>query len=138
MTARWSAWRASCPRVAPRASRASMANTTETPITNTKVGKTRSVAVRPFQAAWFMKPHEPSPPLLLTMIMNAIVIPRTTSRDSSLRPGSFMVTAVVVIELQASWRSRHYGAVTVGLHASHLGPIATSGTLRAARDPGLP
>ena len=62
----------------------SIANTTETPITNTKVGNTRSVAVRPFHSAWFMKPHEPRPPLLLTMIMNAIVIPRATSSDSSL------------------------------------------------------
>src|SRR5262245_5184139 len=31
-----------------------------------------------------MKCHEPLPPLLLTMIMNAIVIPRATSRDNSL------------------------------------------------------
>jgi hypothetical protein len=56
------------------------------PITKTKVGKTRSVAVRPFHSAWFMKPHEPSPKLLLTMIMNAIVIPRATSRLRSLEP----------------------------------------------------
>jgi hypothetical protein len=31
-----------------------------------------------------MKPHDPSPPLLLTMIMKAIVIPRVTSRETSL------------------------------------------------------
>ena len=88
MTARCTAWRASCRRVAPRASLDSMANTTDMPITNTKVGNTRSVGVRPFQAACFIKSHEPLPPLLLTMIMNAIVIPRTTSRDSSLGAGS--------------------------------------------------
>ena len=46
--------------------------------------KARSVAVRPFHSAWFMKRHDPPPPLLLTMIMNAIVIPRTTSRLRSL------------------------------------------------------
>src|SRR6476619_8603410 len=65
-----------------------MANTTDMPITKTKVGNTRAVAVRPFQAAWFMKCHAPRPPLLLTMIMNAIVIPRATSRERSLRAGS--------------------------------------------------
>ena len=59
------------------------ANTTEAPIRNTKVGNTRSVAVSPFQWACVMKPHAPAPPLLLTMIMNAIVIPRATSSDSS-------------------------------------------------------
>jgi hypothetical protein len=31
-----------------------------------------------------MKPHDPGPPLLLTMIMKAIVIPRATSRLRSL------------------------------------------------------
>src|SRR5215472_11330764 len=30
-----------------------------------------------------MNPHEPGPPLLLTMIMNAIVMPRTTSSERS-------------------------------------------------------
>ena len=88
IAARCTVCRTSCARVAPRASRLSIANTTDTPITKTKVGNTRSVAVRPFQAAWFMKPHEPLPPLLLTMIMKAIVIPRATSRDSSLEAGS--------------------------------------------------
>lgn len=52
-------------------------------MTNTKVGKTRSVAVRPFHTACFMNAQAPSPPLLLTMIMKAIVIPRTMSIDSS-------------------------------------------------------
>src|SRR3954452_24809312 len=84
MTARCTVWRTSWLRVAPRASLDSIAYTTDTPITNTKVGNTRSVAVRPFHAAWFMKCHEPRPPLLFTMIMNAMVIPRATSRDSSL------------------------------------------------------
>src|SRR5690349_21224658 len=65
-------------------------------MTNTNVGNTRSVAVRPFHAAWFMKPHEPLPPLLLTMIMNAIVIPRATSRDSGRRAGSSRVADVLM------------------------------------------
>ena len=29
-----------------------------------------------------MKPHEPGPPLLFTMIMKAMVMPRATSRES--------------------------------------------------------
>src|ERR1019366_5134264 len=41
-----------------------------------------SVAVRPFHWAWFMKPHEPEPPLLFTIIMKAMVTPRSTSSDS--------------------------------------------------------
>jgi hypothetical protein len=77
---------------------ASIANTAEMPITKTNVGKTRSVAVRPFHSAWFMKPHDPSPPLLLTMIMKAIVIPRATSSDRSLgaSPGRGAVLADAV------------------------------------------
>ncbi len=69
--------------MAPRASRASKANAIEAPTTKTKVGNTRSVGVRPFHAAWFMKPHEPGPPLLFTMIMKAMVMPRRTSSESS-------------------------------------------------------
>src|SRR5881227_1639047 len=45
-----------------------------------------------------MNRHEPLPPLLLTMIMNAIVIPRTTSRDSSLRAGSGRCTGLVITD----------------------------------------
>src|SRR5208337_2493492 len=73
---------ASWARVAPRASRASTESTMETPTTNIKVGKTRSVGVSPFQAAWFMRPQEPEPPLLFTMIMKAMVMPRSTSSES--------------------------------------------------------
>src|SRR5215467_3730175 len=47
-----------------------------------------------------MKPHEPRPPLLLTMIMKAIVIPRATSRLSSLRAG-VCVTAHTVWRIGA-------------------------------------
>jgi hypothetical protein len=53
------------------------------PTTNTNVGNTRSVGVKPFHCAWFIKPHEPGPPLLFTMIMNAMVMPRSTSSESS-------------------------------------------------------
>src|SRR5580692_12913628 len=82
ITARWIVWRASCAREAPRARRAAVAKTTEIPTTKTKVGQTRSVGVRPFHMAWFMKRHEPGPPLLFTMIMKAIVTPRATSSES--------------------------------------------------------
>ena len=54
ISARCAVCRTICARVAPRASRPSIANTTEIPITNTKVGNTRSVAVSPFHSAWFM------------------------------------------------------------------------------------
>lgn len=40
------------------------------------------MGVRPFHSAWFMKRHEPGPPLLFTMIMKVMVIPRTTSSES--------------------------------------------------------
>src|SRR5271170_2472158 len=52
------------------------------PTTNRKVGNTRSVGVRPFHSAWFMKCHEPEPPLLFTMIMKQMVMPRSTSSES--------------------------------------------------------
>src|SRR6202035_4409912 len=81
ITARCKVCQASFARLAPRARRDSNAKTTETPTTNTNVGKTRSVGVRPIQSAWFIKCHEPGPPLLLTMIMKAMVMPRTTSSD---------------------------------------------------------
>ena len=113
IAARCIVWRTICPRVAPRASLLSIANTADTPIAKTKVGKTRSVAVRPFQAACFMKPHDPPPPLLLTMIMKAIVIPRATSRLRSLgaSPGrgavladGVCVTAALAAYGMADWR----------------------------------
>jgi hypothetical protein len=59
-----------------------------------------------------MKPHEPPPPLLLTMIMKAIVIPRATSRPRSLgaSPGggavladSVCVTAALAAYATADW-----------------------------------
>src|ERR1700679_2696664 len=111
--ARWTVCQASFARVAPRARRASNAKTTETPTTKTKVGKTRSVGVRPFHVAWFIKRHEPGPPLLFTMIMKAMVMPRTTSREirrlTGLRAGAGMVVAIGIdavagfdIEVRAS------------------------------------
>jgi len=47
-----------------------------------KGGKTRSVGVRPFHWAWFMKRQEPGRRCLLTMIMKAMVMPRSTSSES--------------------------------------------------------
>src|SRR6187402_1993913 len=96
IAARWIVFHTSSARVAPRARRLSIANTTDAPITKTKVGNTRSVAVRPFQSVWFMNPHDPLPPLLLTTIMNAIVIPRTTSRNNSLGAGSRTGAGLVI------------------------------------------
>ena len=83
IAARFTVCHASSARVAPRASLASTANTIEAPTTNTNVGNTRSVAVSPFHGAWFINPHEPAPPLLFTMIMKAIVMPRSTSSEIS-------------------------------------------------------
>src|SRR5215472_10807177 len=40
-----------------------------------------------------MKRHEPGPPLLFTMIMNAIVMPRTTSSDRRRRTGDMGAVA---------------------------------------------
>src|SRR3954453_7434717 len=44
-----------------------------------------------------MKCHEPGPPLLFTMIMNAMVMPRTTSSDSSRFTGEAGAVAGLVM-----------------------------------------
>src|SRR5205814_9996346 len=44
-----------------------------------------------------MKCHEPGPPLLFTMIMNAMVMPRTTSSESRRCSGAFGAVAGLVI-----------------------------------------
>ncbi len=54
MTARRKVWRRRDFRVAPLARRASVEKTVEMPTTKRKVGKTRSVGVKPFQAVCFM------------------------------------------------------------------------------------
>src|ERR1700722_14549927 len=59
-----------------------MEKTRDAPTTKRNVGKTRSVAVKPFQSAWRIWVHAPSPPGLFTMIMKAMVRPRRTSSDS--------------------------------------------------------
>src|SRR5579862_3877057 len=69
------------PGVAPRLRRDSSDSTVVTPTTNRNVGKTRSVGVQPFQSEW-LKGHQACPPLLFTRIMKAIVIPRSTSRET--------------------------------------------------------
>ena len=58
-----------------------------------------------------MKPHEPLPPLLLTMIMKAIVIPRATSRLRSLEasPGRGAVLADGVCVTVGARRIRYGG-----------------------------
>jgi hypothetical protein len=61
-----------------------------------------------------MKRHEPHPPLLLTMIMNAIVIPRTTSRDSSLGEGSGRCKGVVIAVRARSVRKFHLDKACAG------------------------
>src|ERR1017187_2262780 len=94
--ARRTVCQANSARVAPRASRASNANTIDAPTTNTKVGNTRSVGVSPFHAAWFIKPHEPGPPLLFTMIMKAMVMPRSTSSESSRCTGVGAMSGLVM------------------------------------------
>ena len=62
---------------APCARRAGVEKTVETPTRNRKVGKTRSVGVKPFHAACFIAQYAFWPsPLLLTMIMKPMVSPR--------------------------------------------------------------
>src|ERR1035437_470510 len=83
MQARFAVCHANWALVAPLARRASYANTMDAPTTNRKVGNTRSVAVNPFHSAWCIWAQAERPPLLFTMIMNAIVTPRRMSSDSS-------------------------------------------------------
>ena len=72
-----------CARVAAVCNRASVENTIDTPTTKRNVGKTRSVAVNPFHEAWRICFHAPAPPVLFTMLMKAMVTPRSTSSESS-------------------------------------------------------
>src|ERR1700735_4054796 len=74
----WGIWESG---VAPRLKRDSSEMTVVTPTRKRKVGKTRSVGVQPFHAEC-SKGQYAWPPLLLTMIMKAMVMPRSTSRDS--------------------------------------------------------
>src|SRR5665213_266736 len=82
MQARFAVCHANWALVAPLARRASYANTMDAPTTNRKVGNTRSVAVNPFHSAWCIWAQAERPPLLFTMIMNAMVTPRRMSSDS--------------------------------------------------------
>ena len=61
------------------------------PTANKKDGKTRSVGVKPFQAAWFSGQKAPLLPGVLTMIMKQIVIPRKTSSDKNLGEASVVI-----------------------------------------------
>src|SRR5271165_3475256 len=56
-------------------------------MTKRNVGKTRSVGVRPFHSACFMNHQAWLLPLLLTMIMKAMVMPRRASSESRRRTG---------------------------------------------------
>ena len=69
------------PVASPRCRRDSVENTIVTPTRNRNVGNTMSVGVQPFQSEC-SNGHQACPPLLFTMIMNAIVMPRSTSSES--------------------------------------------------------
>ena len=96
ITARFSVCQAISARAAPFASRAWQENTIDAPTTNRKVGNTRSVAVSPIQSAWCISAHAPRPPLLFTMIMNAMVMPRSTSTEIYRCPGAVFCTESVI------------------------------------------
>jgi hypothetical protein len=44
-----------------------------------------------------MNPHDPGPPLLFTMIMKQMVMPRTTSNDTSRFIGDAAMAGFVVV-----------------------------------------
>src|ERR1700722_2210548 len=72
-----------------------MEKTMDAPTTKRNVGKTRSVAVKPFHSAWRISVHAPSPPGLFTMIMKAMVRPRSTSTDNRRRGAETIVGPVM-------------------------------------------
>src|SRR5262249_35208220 len=81
----WPRTRRECPR------RRSSAYGTAAPIANSRNGKTRSVGVQPFHAAWSSGAYTAAQvPGVLTRIIPAIVRPRNTSRDSKRAGASLM------------------------------------------------
>lgn len=123
----------------PRLSRESNENTSEVPITNRNVGKTRSVGVQPFQSECLSGQYAYLPPLF-TRIMNAIVIPRRTSSETN----RFVVvsagcsTETDAIYLPVSKRKRLANTLLASLQRFHRNSQGIDSRIRRAKWYGPP